>query len=213
MRVMLLGAPGAGKGTLAEILSNKLSIPIIGTGNIIRDAIQSGSELGKQFSSYTDSGRLVPDELVVEMVADRLQSEDCKNGYIFDGFPRTTAQAEAFAQMGGTVDAVISLEAADDAIVARMAGRRVCAKCGTPYHITNMPSKVPGVCDRCGGELMIRKDDAPATVRERLVVYHEQTEPLVNFYRSHSKLVKIDAMQGIEHTAQCALEALGVRLV
>lgn len=210
MRMILLGAPGAGKGTQAEIISKRLSVPIIGTGNIIREAIASGSELGKQFKSYTDNGKLVPDKLVVEMVADRLSKPDCKDRFILDGFPRTVIQAQEFEEMGGTVDAVISLDIADEKIIDRMTGRRICKVCGTPYHITHNPPNKEGVCDKCSGVLEIRKDDAPETVLKRLKVYHEQTEPLVDFYRERGVLTSIDATLGLEQVTSKILSVIGV---
>lgn len=213
MKMILLGAPGAGKGTQAEIVSKKLNIPIIGTGNIIREAINSGSELGKRFQSYTEHGKLVPDELVVEMVANhlkRLKQPDSSKSYILDGFPRTVVQAQEFEEMGGKVDAVIKLEITDEEIMARMTGRRICTKCGTPYHITNNPPEKEGVCDKCGGALCIRKDDAPETVLKRLEVYHEQTEPLVDYYRGHGILTTIDATMEMDKVTAEILSVLGV---
>lgn len=211
MRLILLGAPGAGKGTQAEILNQKLGMPIIGTGNIIREAIKSGSPMGKEFQSYTQSGRLVPDELVVSMVAERLKQPDCKDSYILDGFPRTLSQAESFERMGGQVDAVIHLILSDEEVTARMTGRRVCAECGTPYHIAANPPAKQNVCDRCGGALTIRQDDKPETVADRLKVYHEQTEPLVEFYSARGKLTAIDATQGMQKVTERIMAILGVR--
>lgn len=213
MKMILLGAPGAGKGTQAEIVSKKLSVPIIGTGNIIREAISSGSELGKRFQAYTEDGKLVPDELVVEMVANHLKKikqPDNRKCFILDGFPRTVVQAQEFEEMGGVVDAVISLEISDEEILERMTGRRVCTKCGTPYHVHNNPPKQEGVCDKCGGALGIRNDDAPETVRKRLEVYHEQTEPLVDFYRQRGMLSSIDATMGMDQVTAKILSVLGV---
>lgn len=208
MRLILIGAPGAGKGTQADILSKMYAIPVIGTGNIIREAIKQGSELGKKFKSFTDRGLLVPDELVVEMVADRLSHDDCKNGYILDGFPRTVVQAEEFEKMGGKIDCVLCFEVSDADVVRRMGGRRVCSKCGATYHLVNKPSQTENVCDLCGGALNRRDDDAPDTVLERLRVYHEQTEPLVNFYSSHAKFVVIDAMQSVDEITRKAVAAV-----
>ena len=213
MKMILLGAPGAGKGTQAEIVSKKLNIPIIGTGNIIREAINSGSELGKRFQSYTEHGKLVPDELVVEMVANhlkRLKRHDDRDSYILDGFPRTVVQAEEFEQMGGKIDAVIKLEITDEEIITRMTGRRTCTKCGTPYHITNNPPKKERFCDKCGGTLCIRDDDAPEMVIKRLEVYHEQTEPLVDYYRDHGILTIIDATMEMDKVTAEILSVLGV---
>lgn len=210
MKMILLGAPGAGKGTQAEIVSKKLNVPIIGTGNIIREAISSGSELGKRFQSYTEHGKLVPDELVVEMVANRLEQPDCEGRYILDGFPRTVVQAQEFEEMGGKVDAVISLEITDKQIIDRMTGRRVCDVCGTPYHISHNPPKHEGVCDKCGGTLDVRKDDAPGTVLKRLEVYHKQTEPLVDYYRKNGMLTSIDATMEMDQVTAKILSVLGV---
>ena len=210
MKMILLGAPGAGKGTQAEIISKRLSAPIIGTGNIIREAIASGSQLGQEFKSYTDNGKLVPDELVVKMVADRLSQPDCADSYILDGFPRTVNQAEAFEEMGGKIDSVVCLDIADEVIIDRMTGRRICKDCGTPFHIKHNPPKKEGVCDKCGGVLEIRKDDAPETVIKRLEVYHEQTEPLVEFYRERGTLTSIDATLEMNEVTKMILFALGV---
>lgn len=199
MRLILIGAPGAGKGTQADILSKMYSIPVIGTGNIIREAIKTGSELGIRFKSYTDKGLLVPDELVVEMVADRLSHDDCKNGFILDGFPRTVVQAIEFEKMGGRVDCVLSFEVSDADVVSRMSGRRMCSGCGATFHLANKPPLVENVCDLCGSPLIRREDDAPDTVLARLQIYHEQTEPLVEFYSSSGvKFVSLDAMQRVE---------------
>ena len=210
MKMILLGAPGAGKGTQAEIISKRLSAPIIGTGNIIREAIASGSQLGQEFKSYTDNGKLVPDELVVKMVADRLSQPDCADSYILDGFPRTVNQAEAFEKMGGKIDSVVCLDIADEVIIDRMTGRRICKDCGTPFHIKHNPPEKEGVCDKCGGVLEIRKDDAPETVIKRLEVYHEQTEPLVDFYRERGTLTSIDATLEMNEVTKMILFALGV---
>ena len=191
MKLILLGAPGAGKGTNAEILSDKLNIPTISTGNILRAAVKDGTPMGLKAKSFMDAGALVPDEVILGIIKERLAASDCANGFILDGVPRTIAQAEALEQLGIEIDKVVNLLVEDSTIEARMAGRRVCAKCGASYHIKNKPSKVEGVCDRCGGELVIRKDDRPETVRDRLVTYHQQTEPLVDFYRKRGKLVDI----------------------
>lgn len=211
MKVILLGAPGAGKGTQAEIISEKLGMPIIGTGNIIREAIASGSDLGKEFKSYTDNGKLVPDELVVRLVAERLKKADCQESYILDGFPRTVAQAEEFEKMGGNIDAVIEIDITDDVIIRRMANRRVCEKCGAPYNLVGFPPKKEGICDKCGANLISRADDAPETVIKRLQVYHEQTEPLVDFYKQRKKLTTIPANITLEEVTAKILEALGVK--
>lgn len=210
MKMILLGAPGAGKGTQAEIVSQRFGVPIIGTGNIIREAIASGTELGKRFESYTQHGQLVPDELVVEMVANRLRRPDCADRYILDGFPRTVVQAQEFEALSGGVDAVVNLEISDELILQRMAGRRVCEKCGATYHLTNNPPQRPGICDRCGGALAVRQDDAPETVKKRLKVYHEQTEPVVDYYRSRGVLTSIDATLDMDCITNKILSVLGV---
>ncbi len=209
MKLLFLGAPGAGKGTQAEIVSEKVGIPIIGTGNIIREAIASGSELGKEFKSYTEAGKLVPDELVVTMVKDRISRDDCKKGYILDGFPRTVNQAEKFSEMGEKVDAVILLDVTDEEIIDRMTGRRVCEACGTPFHIKHKPPKKEGICDLCGKKLVVRKDDAPETVVERLKVYHAETEPLVAYYTEHGTVSKIDATMPLEKVTEEILKVIG----
>ena len=208
MKLILLGAPGAGKGTQAEILSRMLSIPTISTGNILRAAMKNGTPVGLQAKAYVESGKLVPDDVIIGIVNERLAEPDCKNGYILDGMPRTIPQAEALEQLGIEIDKVVNLLVEDSTIEARMAGRRVCAKCGASYHIKNKPSKVEGVCDRCGGELVIRKDDRPETVRDRLVTYHQQTEPLVDFYRKRGKLVDIPDQGSIEATNAYILKQL-----
>ena len=181
MRLILLGAPGAGKGTQSAEIAKVLHIPEISTGNIIREALRQETELGLKAKSYMDSGALVPDEVVIAIIQERLAQEDCKNGFILDGFPRTIAQAEALSAMGIGIDCVISLEIEDAVIEKRMSGRRVCQSCGTPFHVTANPPKQEGICDRCGGKLVTRDDDKPETVRERLAVYHEKTAPLVAF--------------------------------
>ena len=208
MNLILLGAPGAGKGTQAELLVKKLSIPAISTGNMLREAMANGTELGKKAKQYMDEGALVPDELILGIVADRVAQSDCANGFILDGVPRTIAQAEAIEKMGIRIDKVLELSVADDVIVNRMGGRRVCEKCGASYHIVNKKSKVEGVCDCCGGKLVIRKDDQPATVLDRLKAYHEQTEPLVDFYRQRGKLAVIPFNDSIEATTAEIMKAL-----
>ena len=208
MKVLFLGAPGAGKGTQAEVISKELNLPIIGTGNIIREAIKNGTELGKKFKSYTDKGALVPDELVVAMVKDRISKQDCEKGFILDGFPRTVVQAEAFENMGEKVDSVILLDVKDSVIIDRMVGRRVCSKCGTPYHITFNPPKKEGICDLCNEKLITRADDAPQTVKDRLKVYHSETEPLVDFYKKHGTVTIIDATMTPDEVSKAILEAL-----
>ena len=207
MKLILLGAPGAGKGTQAEILCDKLGIPTISTGNILRAAVKEGTPMGKKAKSFMDAGALVPDDVIVGIVKERLAEPDCEKGCILDGMPRTVAQGEALEQMGVEIDKVVNLIVPDEAITRRMSGRRVCAKCGASYHIVNKPSAKEGACDRCGGELTIRKDDEPATVLDRLKAYHEQTEPLVEFYRQRGKLAVIDS-DTIEGTTAAILKAL-----
>ena len=210
MNLILLGAPGAGKGTQAQVICEHLHIPTISTGNCLREAVQNGTEMGKAAKSYMDSGKLVPDEVVIGIIKDRLAQEDCKGGFILDGFPRTVPQAEALDKMGVEIDRVIDLEVSDEAILKRMSGRRVCQKCGASFHVDYKPSKKGEACDVCGGELIIRKDDKPETVRERLHVYHEQTEPLKDYYGKQGKLKSIDGTQGIRQTEQIAVQALGL---
>ncbi len=208
MKMILLGAPGAGKGTQAEILCDKLGIPTISTGNILRAAVKEGTPMGQKAKSFMDAGALVPDDVIVGIVKERLAQPDCANGFILDGMPRTIAQGEALEQMGVEIDKVINLIVADESIIQRMSGRRVCAKCGASYHIINKPSSNEGVCDRCGGELVIRKDDEPATVLDRLKAYHQQTEPLVAFYRERGKLVEVPDQGSIEATTAYILKLL-----
>ena len=208
MKLILLGAPGAGKGTQAEIICDKLGIPTISTGNILRAAVKEGTPMGLKAKSFMDAGALVPDDVIVGIVKERLAAPDCSGGFILDGMPRTIAQGEALEAMGVEIDKVLNLVVADEAIMERMSGRRVCAKCGASYHIKNTPSAKPGVCDRCGGELVIRKDDEPATVLDRLKAYHEQTEPLVAFYRERGKLVEIPDKGSIEDTTALILKEL-----
>ena len=208
MKLILLGAPGAGKGTQAEIICDKLGIPTISTGNILRAAVKEGTPLGLKAKSFMDAGALVPDDVIVGIVKERLAAPDCSGGFILDGLPRTIAQGEALEAMGVEIDKVLNLIVADEAIMERMSGRRVCAKCGASYHIKNKPSAKQGVCDRCGGELVIRKDDEPATVLDRLKAYHEQTEPLVAFYRERGKLVEIPDQGSIEDTTALILKEL-----
>lgn len=208
MKLILLGAPGAGKGTQAEILCDKLGIPTISTGNILRAAVKDGTPMGLKAKSFMDAGALVPDDVIVGIVKERLAQPDCAGGFILDGMPRTIAQGEALEAMGVEIDKVLNLTVADEAIMERMSGRRVCAKCGASYHIKNKPSAKSGVCDRCGGELVIRKDDEPATVLDRLKAYHEQTEPLVAFYRERGKLVEIPDQGSIEGTTALILKEL-----
>ena len=212
MNLILLGAPGAGKGTQAELLVKKLSIPAISTGNMLREAMANGSELGKKAKKYMDEGLLVPDELILGIVADRVAQPDCRNGFILDGVPRTLAQAEALEAAGVKIDHVVSIEVEDREIEARMTGRRVCGKCGASFHITANPPKTAGICDSCGGELVIRKDDAPETVRNRLEVYHSTTEVLKEFYGKLGRLVEINGSQPIEKANEDILAAIGAKV-
>ena len=208
MKIIFLGAPGAGKGTQAEIVTEKLGIPTISTGAIIRGAIKNGTEMGLAAKKYTDAGALVPDEVVIGIIRERLAESDCENGYILDGFPRTVPQAEALDAMGVEMDAVISLEVADEKIVERMSGRRVCDKCGASYHVLYNPSAKGTACDKCGAELSIRRDDAPEVVQSRLAVYHESTEPLKDFYAKKGVLRLVEGQEKLEDTTTLTLAAL-----
>lgn len=208
MRLILLGAPGAGKGTQAEVICNTLNIPAISTGNILREAKANKTPLGLEAASYMDSGKLVPDEVVINILKERLKEDDCKNGFILDGFPRTVPQAEALDQMGVEIDRVVDLEVPDEKIMARLSGRRVCEKCGSSYHVLYKPTKVEGVCDRCGGKTVQRKDDAPETIKERLEVYHAQTEPLKDYYKKTGKLVVVEGQEEVADTTALTLKAV-----
>ena len=208
MKLVLLGAPGAGKGTQAEIISEKYNIPTISTGNIIRAALKNGTEMGLKAKAYIDSGRLVPDEVVIGIIKERLAQGDCDGGFILDGFPRTIPQAEALDSMNITMDAVLSIEVADREIVKRMSGRRVCEKCGASYHVEFKKPKSEGVCDACGGTLVIRKDDEPDTVHDRLDIYHKQTEPLKSYYEAQGKLITVKGQKKVEDTTALVLGAL-----
>ena len=212
MNLILLGAPGAGKGTQAELLMEKLHIPGISTGNMLREAMRNGTAVGEKAKYYMDNGLLVPDEVIMDIVAERVAQPDCKGGFILDGVPRTLAQAEALLERGVQIDHVVSIEIDDSVIEGRMTGRRVCSKCGASYHIVANPSKVEGQCDLCGGELMIRKDDAPETVRKRLEVYHEQTEVLKDFYAKLGKLRMVEGNQTIEGACEDILAAIGAKV-
>ncbi len=212
MNLILLGAPGAGKGTQAELLVHKLSIPAISTGNMLREAIAEGTELGMKAKSYMDGGNLVPDELILGIVADRVAQPDCAGGFILDGVPRTLAQAEALEAKGVKIDYVVDIEVPDSEIEGRMTGRRVCGRCGASYHIVAHPPEIDGICDECGGELVIRKDDAPETVRNRLKVYHSTTEVLKDFYGKLGRLVKVDGCQSIEKANEDILAAIGAKV-
>ena len=212
MNLILLGAPGAGKGTQAELLVQKLSIPAISTGNMLREAIANGTELGMKVKQFMDEGNLVPDELILGIVAERVTRPDCQNGFILDGVPRTLAQAEALEAKGVKIDHVVSIEVDDSEIEGRMTGRRVCGKCGASYHVVANPSKKEGICDLCGGELMIRKDDAPETVRKRLQVYHATTEVLKDFYGKLGRLRLVNGSQSIEAANEDILKAIGAQV-
>lgn len=208
MNLILLGAPGAGKGTQAEVICSKLSIPAISTGNIIREALAKGTEMGIKAKSYIDAGRLVPDDVVIGIIKERLAKDDCKNGFILDGFPRTIPQAEALDAMGVVIDRVIDIEVSDKAIVNRLSGRRVCSSCGASYHLEYKKPAVQGVCDSCGGELIQRKDDHPDTVLDRLRVYHEQTEPLKDYYSKAGLLRVVEGQEEVAQTTALTLKAL-----
>ena len=210
MKLILLGAPGAGKGTQAEILCKKLGIPTISTGNILRAAIKEGTPTGLKAKSYIDAGKLVPDEVIIGIVHERLAQDDCKSGYILDGVPRTIAQAEALEKAGITFDAVVSIEISEEEILRRMNGRRVCEACGSSYNVVSIPPRVEGICDNCGGKLIQRKDDTPETVRERLKVYHTETEPLVDFYAARGLLRPVRSDDTKEGTTRAILAALGM---
>ena len=209
MKLILLGAPGAGKGTQAELLAKQLTIPAISTGNMLREAMANGSALGQQVKKIMDEGSLVPDDIILDIVAERVSQPDCRNGFILDGVPRTLAQAKALEAREIAIDHVVSLEIDDSVIEGRMTGRRVCKKCGASYHIAANPPKTEGVCDLCSSELVIRKDDAAETVRHRLQVYHELTEVLKDFYNQRGKLRLIEGNQSIEGANQDILKAIG----
>ena len=208
MNIIFLGAPGAGKGTQAEIVSEKLAIPTVSTGNIIRAALKNGTPMGLKAKEFIESGKLVPDEVVIGIIKDRLAEDDCKNGFILDGFPRTIPQAEALDTMGIIIDKVIDIEVADERIAARMSGRRVCKACGNSYHLEYKKPQTDGVCDACGGELVQRKDDAPETVLERLKVYHEETEPLKDYYEKQGKLFIVEGQEEVSDTTALTLKAV-----
>ena len=210
MNIIFFGAPGAGKGTQAEIVSEKLNIPTISTGAIIRAAIKAGTEMGKSAQGYIEKGNLVPDEVVIGIIKDRLDEDDCKNGFILDGFPRTIPQAEALDRMGVNIDVVLELFVSDDEIVTRMSGRRVCPKCGATYHTKFNPSTAGENCDKCGEALSIRKDDAPEVVKSRLVVYHNETEPLKEYYGKKGLVKTVKGQEKLEDTTKLTLEALGI---
>ena len=212
MNLILLGAPGAGKGTQAELLMEKLHIPSISTGNMLREAMAHGSALGKEVKQFMDNGMLVPDDVILSIVAERTAKDDCANGFILDGVPRTLAQAEALDAKGVRIDHVVSIELCDDVIEGRMTGRRVCSDCGASYHVVANPSKVEGICDLCGGQLITRKDDAPETVRKRLQVYHSTTEVLKDFYGKLGRLRLVNGEQSIEGANEDILKAIGANV-
>lgn len=209
MNLILLGAPGAGKGTLASYLIEKMGVPSVSTGNILREAIRSGTELGRQAKAFMDAGKLVPDQLVIDLLKDRISQDDCKNGFILDGFPRTIPQAETLDTIA-SIDKVLNLDVPDSVIMDRMTGRRSCPACGMTYHVQNNPPKAEGVCDNCGAALEIRRDDSPEVVSKRLETYHTQTEPLRAYYEAQGKLSNLDGTQGIHQTEAFAAAALGL---
>ena len=208
MNLILLGAPGAGKGTQAEVICNKLSIPAISTGNIIREALSKGTEMGIKAKSFIDAGQLVPDEVVIGIIKERLAKDDCQNGFILDGFPRTIPQAEALDAMGIVIDKVIDIEVPDEKIVKRMSGRRVCSSCGASYHLEYKKPEKEGICNNCGSPLVQRKDDHPDTVLDRLKVYHEQTEPLKDYYQKAGTLKIVEGQEEVADTTALTLKAL-----
>ena len=209
MNLILLGAPGAGKGTQAEILCRELNIPTISTGNILRAAIKDGTPTGLEAKHFMDAGQLVPDDVIISIITERLAADDCRNGYILDGVPRTIAQAEALEKAGIRFDAAISIEISDETITERMSGRRVCETCGASYHLVAVPPKQAGICDKCGGRLVQRKDDEPETVKARLEVYHRETEPLKEFYAQLGLLRSVENQPTVAETSQAILRALG----
>lgn len=208
MNLIFLGAPGAGKGTQAEIVSEKFNIPAVSTGNIIREAMKNGTEMGTKAQEFVQKGELVPDDVVIGIIKERLRESDCANGFILDGFPRTIPQAEALDKMGVVIDKVIDIEVPDDKIVTRMSGRRVCPNCGASYHIEYKKPAKDGVCNSCDSELIIRKDDKPEVVLDRLNVYHEQTEPLKDYYAKAGKLVIVEGQEEVKDTTALTLKAL-----
>ena len=210
MKIIFLGAPGAGKGTQAEIIASRLGIPTVSTGAIIREALKSGTEMGLEAKKFIEHGALVPDDIVIEIVKERLNESDCDKGYILDGFPRSVPQAQALDDMGVHLDKVISLEVPDEIIVERMSGRRVCPECGKTYHVIHLRSTVGGKCESCHTKLAVRADDAPDVVRSRLEVYHSTTEPLKDFYREKGVLCTVDGAESVKETTRRTLEALGI---
>lgn len=210
MKIIFLGAPGAGKGTQADILAERLEIPTISTGNMIREALKLGTEMGIKAKKFIEAGELVPDDVVIGIIKERLAKSDCQNGFILDGFPRTVPQAEALDKMGVELDYVISIEVPDEQIVERMSGRRVCAKCGASYHVVYNPSADGVTCDKCSEQLSIRKDDAPEVVLSRLEVYHSTTEPLKEYYAAKGKLKTVDGVGSVEEISCRTLKVLEV---
>ncbi len=208
MNIIFLGAPGAGKGTQADRVADAYGIPTISTGNMIREALAKGTEMGLKAKAFIEAGQLVPDAVVIGIIQERLALADCANGFILDGFPRTIPQAEALEEMGITIDKVVDIEVADDIITARMSGRRVCPKCGAPYHIESLKPQKEGICDKCGTELQQRKDDKPETVADRLKVYHEQTEPLKDFYAERGTLKEVDGLGSVDEITKRVKDAL-----
>ncbi|MDL2219641.1 adenylate kinase [Ruminococcaceae bacterium OttesenSCG-928-O06] len=208
MKLILLGAPGAGKGTQAEFIEKKYDIPSLSTGNILREAVKNGTPVGLKAKAYMDAGGLVPDDVIIGVIKERMQAPDAQKGFILDGVPRTLAQAEALESMGVDIDLVLDIEVSDENIIERLSGRRVCEKCGASYHTVFKPSQKPEVCDRCGGRLIIRKDDEPETIKARLAAYHEQTEPLIDFYKQRGKLVEIEGSYSVEKTTERIFQAL-----
>ena len=209
MNIIFLGAPGAGKGTQAEIVSERFGIPAISTGAIIREAIKTGTEMGLEARKFTEKGALVPDEVVIGIIKERLTKDDCQKGFILDGFPRTVPQAEALDQMGVSIDRVVSIEVSDERIIERMCGRRVCPACGATYHTVSLPSKDGKTCDKCGVELAVRKDDEPEVVKSRLEIFHSTTEPLKAYYEKTGKLKLVEGQEKVEDTTALTLAALG----
>jgi len=213
MKIIMLGAPGAGKGTQAKQIADKYSIPHISTGDIFRTNIKNGTELGKKAKQYMDQGALVPDELTCDLVMDRIQQDDCKNGFVLDGFPRTIPQAEALDAALGKInekmDYAIDVDVPDENIVNRMSGRRACLNCGATYHLISIPPKVEGICDRCGSEIVLREDDKPETVQKRLKVYHEQTQPLIDYYKNQGILKSVDGTQPMDEVFKAIVTILG----
>lgn len=210
MKLILLGAPGAGKGTQAEIIAARLNIPTISTGNILREAVKNGTQIGLQAKSFMDNGKLVPDDVIIGILKERVAREDCANGFILDGVPRTIPQAQALEDAGVSLDCVVSMEIEDEVIEARMTGRRVCPDCGSSYHIVANPPKTEGICNNCGAQLIVRKDDTPETVKNRLKVYHAETEALKGFYEKLGKLKLVEGNQPIEEATRDIMAALGV---